>query len=203
MQITIKNIDDLKPSEKNVRIHGNRQIAEYIRSIKMFGQIRPIVIDENNVIMCGNGLFQALKEMEHDTAECYVVSNLTKKQKKKLMLADNKIFELGVNDAKAFDDILLELDGDIDVPGYDEELLKVLTMSAKEAEQSITSYETLDENAVNKNKSPKPQTATLTLKVAEQSPRQNLNEGKEISTDDFSDEKFNCICPRCGFKFNV
>ena len=31
---------------------------------------------------------------------------------------------------------------------------------------------------------------------------QNLDEGTELSLDDFSDETFNCQCPSCGFKFN-
>ena len=30
----------------------------------------------------------------------------------------------------------------------------------------------------------------------------SLNEGTEIDLDDFSDEQFECKCPRCGFTFN-
>ena len=130
MQTVTKNVSELKRPAKNVRLHGDRQIKEYIRSIEMFGQIRPIVIDENNIVLAGNGLLTALMQMGRETADCYVVTNLSEKQKKKLMLVDNKIFELGVNDANTFDELLRELDGDIDIPGYDEELLKVLTASA-------------------------------------------------------------------------
>ena len=31
---------------------------------------------------------------------------------------------------------------------------------------------------------------------------QNLDEGEELSLDDFGDESFNCTCPCCGFRFN-
>ena len=31
---------------------------------------------------------------------------------------------------------------------------------------------------------------------------QMIPESKEIDTDDFSDEKFKCECPRCGFRWN-
>ena len=31
---------------------------------------------------------------------------------------------------------------------------------------------------------------------------QKINDGTEIDTDDYSDEQFECECPRCGFKFN-
>lgn len=31
---------------------------------------------------------------------------------------------------------------------------------------------------------------------------QVIHEGEEINTDNYDDEKFECECPRCGFKFN-
>lgn len=31
---------------------------------------------------------------------------------------------------------------------------------------------------------------------------QDLDEGEELDLDDFDDEKFECTCPACGFKFN-
>mgnify|MGYP002626919214 CR=1 FL=1 len=136
METVTKNLNELKRPDKNVRLHGDRQIREYIRSIEMFGQLRPMVVDEHNVVLAGNGLLTALQQMGRTTADCYVVTGLSEKQKKKLMLADNKIFELGVNDTNVFDELLRELDGDIDVPGYDEELLKVLTASRKALKDS-------------------------------------------------------------------
>lgn len=33
--------------------------------------------------------------------------------------------------------------------------------------------------------------------------RQILKPCHEIDTDEFTDDKFNCRCPRCGFKFDV
>ena len=32
---------------------------------------------------------------------------------------------------------------------------------------------------------------------------QKLNAGKELAAENFADDKFNCECPKCGFKFNV
>ena len=32
--------------------------------------------------------------------------------------------------------------------------------------------------------------------------KQKLDQGGEISTEDYADEKFECTCPKCGFKFN-
>ena len=67
MQTVTKNVSELKRPAKNVRLHGDRQIKEYIRSIEMFGQIRPIVIDENNTVLAGNGLLTALMQMGRET----------------------------------------------------------------------------------------------------------------------------------------
>ena len=197
MQTITKKLDELKRPEKNFRVHSDRQIKEYIRSIEMFGQIRPLVIDENNVVLAGNGLLTALKEMGRETADCYVVSGLTAKEKKKLMLVDNKIFELGVNDMGAFDDILRELGGDIDIPGYDVDLLKTLTASFDEADKFISSNDTMSEEKIAQMKTPQAK-----MQMPPES-TQKINPSTEISTENFADDKFNCQCPRCGFKFNV
>ena len=188
MQTITKKLSELKRPNKNVRLHGDRQIKEYIRSIEMFGQIRPIVIDENNTVLAGNGLLIALKEMGKETADCYVVQNLTPNQKKKLMLVDNKIFELGVNDSNVFDELLRELDGDIDIPGYDEELLKVLTANAKEADEIISSYGTYSEEKI----------AEMTSAQPPKQNQQSSPEQQEVSSTQGVD-KF-VTCPKCGEK---
>lgn len=65
--ITMKLTDMVRP-EKNVRIHTEQQLREFERSVKMFGQIRPIVVDEKNVILAGNGLYETLLRMGYEEA---------------------------------------------------------------------------------------------------------------------------------------
>lgn len=146
MKIVKKRLADLKRPEKNVRIHSDKQITEFKRSIEMFGQIRPIVIDEVGTILAGNGLYDALSAMGREEADCYVASGLSESQKKKLMLADNRIFSLGVDDIQGFDDIIAELD-DLDVPGYDEELLKTLTADLGDTDELLAGYGLISEDA--------------------------------------------------------
>lgn len=50
--ITMKLADLVKP-EKNVRIHTEQQLREFQRSVKMFGQIRPIVVRPDFTIIDG------------------------------------------------------------------------------------------------------------------------------------------------------
>ena len=84
-QITLK-LADIVPPKKNIRIHTEKQLEEFERSVKMFGQIRPIVVDENNTILAGNGLYETLIRMGKKEALVYKYEELTEAQKKKLMI---------------------------------------------------------------------------------------------------------------------
>ena len=148
MQTIIKKMSELVQPEKNVRIHTEKQLREFEKSVKMFGQIRPIVVDENNVILAGNGLYETLKRMGTEEAECYQYYNLTEKQKMKLMIADNKIFSLGIENLDTLNDFLVELQGDLDIPGFDEEILKQMVADADEVTEKISEYGTLDSEEI-------------------------------------------------------
>ena len=145
-EITVK-IDELKTPDFNVRNHPQKQIDEIIRSIKMFGQIRPVVIDEENVIYAGNGTYTAMKQMGAETIEAYRVTGLTDKQKKKLMLADNKTFALGSDNFGNIEALIKEL-GDFEIPGFDEEVLNNLYGEAEEVANSIGDYGKISDEAV-------------------------------------------------------
>jgi len=140
MTTVTKQLSDLRRPEKNVRMHTDKQLVEFRRSVEMFGQIRPIVVDENGVILAGNGLYETLLSMGRTEADCYVVEGLTENEKKKLMLADNRIFDLGVDDMKAFDEFIAELGDDLDVPGFDDELLRSLVANEAEIDEMMSSY---------------------------------------------------------------
>ncbi|HIS45089.1 MAG TPA: ParB N-terminal domain-containing protein [Candidatus Scatomorpha merdigallinarum] len=140
MTIIRKPLSELHKPDKNVRRHTEKQIHEYIRSLEMFGQIKPVVIDDTGEIIVGNGLYEALLAMGADSCDCYVVTGLSSKQKKKLMLADNRVYELGITDTDVFDELIRELDGDVDVPGWDADLLEMLNASVDDANDMIESY---------------------------------------------------------------
>lgn len=145
MKIVKMPLSDLQPAERNVRVHSEKQIKEFMRSIEMFGQIRPIVIDEDNNILAGNGLYATLTAMGRTEADCYVAKGLSEKEKKKLMLADNKIYSLGVDDIGVFEDMIRELGDDLDIPGYDLELLETLTADTSDIDEMISGYGTISE----------------------------------------------------------
>ena len=85
MKVTTKKLSDLKHPEKNVRIHSEQQIRELKRSLEKFGQTRALVIDENNIILIGNGLYEAMASLGYQEATVYVKAGLSENDKKKLM----------------------------------------------------------------------------------------------------------------------
>jgi len=109
----------------------------------MFGQIRPIVIDETNMILAGVGCYETLLKLERTEGEFFRIEGLTENQKKKLMITDNKIFGLGIEDLDSFNAILDELRQDLDIPGYDEEILRAMVATAEELTEKIGEYGTL------------------------------------------------------------
>lgn len=197
MQTIIKKLSELTRPEKNIRIHTERQLKEFEKSIHMFGQIRPIVIDENSVILAGNGLYETLIRMGKEDAVCYQYIGLTENQKKKLMIADNKIFSLGIDKLDTLNDFLEDLRGDLDIPGFDEEILRQMVSDAEEVTEKIVEYGTLDEEEIqvirdsNERREQKHEESPETVPFANSAPEQN---------ETVAEVQKSVSCPKCGEK---
>lgn len=218
MKTVQMSINDLKHPEKNPRKHSNKQIDEMKRSIEMFGQVRPAVIDENNVILCGNGMIKAMREMGRETVDVLKYENLTEAQKKKLMIADNQIGNLGTDDMSVLEEFIRELEGDLDVPGYDEDTLAMLVADSAEATEEAMSYGVFPEEQIQEIRSHENEERTP-VKQTYQEPiqRTGIGDTQIKSTPQYSavqdgtatedDREFiektteqYVICPNCGEK---
>lgn len=201
--ITMKLADLVKP-EKNVRIHTAQQMKEFQRSIKMFGQIRPIVVDESNVILAGNGLYDALVAMGKETADVCRYANLTDNQKKKLMIADNKIFSLGVENLDTLNSFLEDLQGDLDIPGFDEDILKQMVSEAEDVTEKISEYGTLDDEEIQniREKARKKEQKIQNFEPGNSGMYQKdvLPRDQEADNEMPAEEKRFIICQNCGEK---
>ena len=203
MKTIMKKLSELKRPEKNCRIHTDRQLKEIIRSLEMFGQIRPIVIDENNVMLCGNGLYEALLQMGKTEASCYQVKGLSEAEKKKLMLADNKIYTLGTDDLSVFDEWLREL-GDIDIPGYDQELLETILADTPEVDEMVTDYGNFTDASVNSIKKHEEAHEAGVWRASDRSAEEN--EQTPVRTAEAAEspsESPYIVCPNCGHHIPV
>lgn len=92
MNIIEKNINDIKPYEKNPR--KNDHAVEYVaNSIKEFGFKVPIVIDKDGVIVAGHTRYKASKKLGLEKVPCIIADDLSDEQIKAYRLADNKVGE--------------------------------------------------------------------------------------------------------------
>ena len=148
MKITMIPLSELKPNSRNVRLHSAKQMEEYKRSVEKFGQTKAIVIDEDKTILIGNGLYEAMKALGMEKAACFIKAGMSEHDKLKMMMADNKIYSLGVDNLETIEDIIAELGGakDFDIPGYDADLLETLTFDPIEADDFMGGYGILDDN---------------------------------------------------------
>lgn len=148
MTIIMLPLSELTPNPRNVRMHSAKQIEEYKRSVRDYGQNRPIVVDENKVILIGNGLYETMKALGMTEAACYIKEGLSEHQKLKMMMADNKIYSLGVDNLETIESIIAELGAasDFDIPGYDADLLETLTFNPIDADDFMTGYGVLDDS---------------------------------------------------------
>lgn len=214
MKVIKKRLDDLKHPEKNVRIHSEQQIRELKRSLEKFGQTRALVVDENNVILIGNGLYEAMVSLGYQEASVYVKTELSENDKKKLMIADNKTYALGIDNLDTLNEFLEELQGDLDIPGYDEEILQQMVADADEVTEKISEYGTLDASEIQKIKEANEKREQKAA-VAEISDNNSENSSENPNTSDSqSSERQNTtetepeitetrkfvICPNCGEK---
>lgn len=92
MNVINKKLNEIKPYDKNPR--KNDKAVKYVaQSIKDFGFKVPIIIDKNNIIVCGHTRYKAAKKLKLDTVPCIMADDLTDEQIKAFRLADNKVGE--------------------------------------------------------------------------------------------------------------
>jgi hypothetical protein len=53
--VTARAVDDLKVNPRNARTHSARQVEQIAASVREFGWITPIVVDEDGVVLAGHG----------------------------------------------------------------------------------------------------------------------------------------------------
>ena len=203
MELEKRQLSELKENSVNTRMHNKNQIEEFKKSITKFDVIRPIVIDEDNTILAGHGLFMALKELGREDADVVVMRGLSDKDKKKLLLADNKIYSLGTDDYTAIESILKDLatDNDFEVPGYDAETLEDLygiRSVEKEVENGavgqMLSTEELSQDMTQEGANVSEDVDAIANYTPE--PPARIQEEKQNAIEN---RKF-VICPNCGEK---
>lgn len=110
-EIVNVELDKLVPYKGNPR-HNTKSAKMVAESIKKYGYINPIVVDENFVILAGNTRFKALKLLGVGHADVLVVKGLSESDKNGFVIADNKVGEFSKWNYTALERMLEA--GDID-----------------------------------------------------------------------------------------
>jgi site-specific DNA-methyltransferase (adenine-specific) len=114
-QIVYKKVSELKLNPKNPR-KNDGAVDTVAKSIEKYGFKNPLIIDENNVVWCGNTRLKASKQLGLKEVPCIVANDLTEEQIRELALIDNKSSEIAEWDFDLLGDELADLDlGDFDL----------------------------------------------------------------------------------------
>lgn len=90
--LKIFNVDIEKLSEYENNPRKNDEAVKYVaNSIKSFGFKVPIVVDKNNVIVCGHTRYKAALKLGYKELPCIIADDLTPQEIKAFRLADNKV----------------------------------------------------------------------------------------------------------------
>lgn len=117
MEIIYKRLTDLKPYENNPR--KNKQAVNAVaKSIRDLGFRVPLVIDTDDVIVCGHTRYEALKKLGWSDAPCIIADDLTEEQIKAFRLADNQVAEFATWDVPKLEIEIDELGVDMSQYGF-------------------------------------------------------------------------------------
>lgn len=134
MEIEQIAVGEIKPYDKNQRIHSPEQIIKIKKSIEEFGMIQPLVVDMGKNIIIGHARFEAAKKAGLTRVPCVIASTLTEKQVKMLRVADNKLNELSYFDTallkEELNELLNEPDFDLDILGFSTDEFNEILSSA-------------------------------------------------------------------------
>jgi hypothetical protein len=137
-------IDTLKEFEGNPR-RGN--IKELTESLKVNGQYKPIVVQKSTKqIIAGNHLWKAAKELGW-TDITIVELDVDDSAAKKIVVADNRLADMGAYDEQALLDLLKEIDlqGTGYIPADVDDLLALIEEQTP-VEWKIANAEAMHEN---------------------------------------------------------
>lgn len=115
MNIIYKKTSEIVPYGNNPRSNDNA-VVHVMNSICEFGFKIPIIIDKDNVIVCGHTRVKAAQKLDIEEVPCIIADDLTDEQVSAFRLVDNKTAEFASWD---FDKLREELDKtNIDLSEY-------------------------------------------------------------------------------------
>lgn len=140
LQVFQVDIDSLQPYHRNPR-RGN--VAKIAESLKVRGQYRPIVVNKGtqtgieNEILAGNHTWQAAKSLGWSHIQIVIV-DVDSDQAAQIVVADNKLSDIGEYDMKALAEVLEGLEAPTLGTGFDEDEVAEIIAAAQPAPTELS-----------------------------------------------------------------
>ena len=128
LEITYINISDIVPYEGNPR-KNDKAVEVVMKSIKEFGFLVPVILDDKNCIVAGHTRVKAAIRLGMSEVPCIYAEGLTNAQIKAFRIMDNKSGEYAewdLDKLKAELNELKELNFDLDLTGFEQQALEML-----------------------------------------------------------------------------
>ncbi len=131
--------NNLELNPRNARTHSKKQIGQIAESIRTFGFVNPLLIDEANLVIAGHGRLAAARLLSLETVPAIRLRHLSGPQKRALALADNKLTENAGWDEELLARELqylseIEVDLNIEITGFEVAEIDLLIEGLEPAE---------------------------------------------------------------------
>lgn len=150
----MKKATKIQVDPLNVRVHDQRNKEAIKQSLQQLGAGRSIVMDANNILIAGNGVYEQAKELgipvkviETDGKTLIAIKRTDlqphDQRRKALALADNKTSDLSVFDENALARLLSEIDAD--------GIIAATGFSQKEIDELLAGLDDINDGCTGKN----------------------------------------------------
>jgi DNA modification methylase len=109
IQIQYRAVGDLVLDPRNPRQHSQRQVNQIADSIREFGFLMPVVVDDTAQVVVGHARVLAAKKLDMPRIPVVEIRHLSKAQLKALRIADNKLAQNAHWDERLLGESFLEL----------------------------------------------------------------------------------------------
>jgi DNA modification methylase len=123
VQIEYRAVTELTLDTRNPRQHSQRQITQLADSIREFGFVMPVIVDEKGRVVIGHGRVLAARKLGMPRIPVVEIRHLSPPQLKALRIADNRLAQNAHWDERLLGESLLELkeldrDFDLSITGF-------------------------------------------------------------------------------------
>lgn len=146
----------LSPYQNNAKKHPEKQVHQIVGSIKQFGFINPIIVDQNSEVIAGHGRLEAAKLLKLKQVPVIHIKHLSEAEVRAYRLADNQLtmnsgYDSDLLRVELTDLSSMNLDFDLDITGF--ELPEIEFLIEGETSKEVNSVDDMVENDVPKRAS--------------------------------------------------